>query len=201
MTMSDWQVFIAVVSPLVCAGRLFPNAVMEMWAPLQRALLYFTRYNHGQQVEECIVEAQNDLLAYASMVEDTFKLHRLATHQLHAAVVHLADMVRAYGPSAFRAEFWVERMMQLMKRVTKYRTSCSPELVAVHAWLVRAALLHLEATDPGVTDLLQRIDPRAKADDPQGRDEFDSQGNLLTGKLSDMEPDLVCLNLIFALFT
>lgn len=125
---------------------------MNLWEPLRKALLYFTTYQAGQQSDGQIDEAQNALMAYADLAETTFGMHRLMTMQLHSAVVHLADMVGAYGPSAHRMEFWVERMMQELKRVTKYRPSQSPELVAVNGWLLQSALLHMASAVPGVDD-------------------------------------------------
>ena len=184
MTMSDWSVFIAAISPVVCSGASFPASVLELWAPLRHALVYFTRYSDGQHTEARWKEARDSLLEYARLAEQTFCMHKLATMQLHSAVVHLVDMVQAYGPSAFRMEFWVERMMQVLKRVTKFRTSCSPELVAVNCWLLQRALLRLEANHEGIQDLLRKIDPKAMSGAGRARDEHDQDGNLLIGKLA-----------------
>ena len=172
---------------MVCSAASFPDKVMDMWSPLRKALQYFTRYSHGQHTEDKWKEARDALLEYARLAEKTFKMHRLTTMQLHSAVVHLVDMVQAYGPAAFRMEFWVERMMQVLKRVTKFRTSCSPELVAVNAWLLMRALLCMEADDEGIQDLLRKIDPKAKADVAPARDRHDAQGNLLLGTLKQTE--------------
>lgn len=191
MTMSDWQVFIAAVSPVVCSDVTFPAAVMELWAPLREALMYFTRYHHGQHSDTRIADAQHALLQYACLAEQKFKLHKLTTLQLHSAVVHLADMVRAYGPAAFRMEFWVERMMQVLKRVTKFRTTCSPELVAVNAWLLQIALMRMEGREPGVASLHQAVDPKAKTIMAHVRDVHDQDGNTLTGALKDSTDDVV----------
>jgi len=114
MTMSDWQVFISVVSPLVCSADRFPKEVLALWAPLRKALLYFTRYSDGQHTKAGWEEARGSLLSYARLAEKTFRMHKLLTHQLHYAVVHLVDLMQAYGPSSFQMEFWVERMMQVL---------------------------------------------------------------------------------------
>jgi hypothetical protein len=188
--MSDWLVFITVVSPLVCSATNFPPEVMKLWAPLRRALLYFLRYSHGQHTAAQWNKARDDLLCYARLAEKEFGMHRLLTLQLHSAVVHLVDMVQAYGPAAFRMEFWVERMMQLLKRVTKYRTACSPELVAVNAWLLQRALWLLEAEHEGIQDLLRKIDPKAKAQMAPARDKHDEDGNTLTGTLNQKVEDI-----------
>lgn len=192
MTMSDWQVFISVISPIVCSVPAFPAAVMELWEPLRKALLYFTTYHAGQQTEERLQAAQNSLIEYAYLAETTFGMHLLMTMQLHSAAVHLVDMVRAYGPAAYRMEFWVERMMQELKRVTKYRTSCSPELVAVNGWLLQSALLRMAGALPGVDALLRKIDPKAMTGQVENRDSHGADGNILTGALKEVDADQVC---------
>lgn len=191
MTMSDWQTFISVLSPLVCSGDLFPPAIMDLWEPLRKALLYFTRYHPGQHTDEQLSAAQNSLMEYAHLAETTFKMHKLMTLQLHSACVHLADMVSAYGPSAHRMEFWVERMMQELKRITKYRTSCSPELVAVNGWLLQSALMRMAGAVPGIDALLKKVDPKAMSGRVLNRDEHDIHGNLLTGALQKASRDQV----------
>lgn len=183
MTMSDWQVFISVLSPIVCSGDLFPPAVMDLWEPLRDALLYYTRYRPGQHTATHLAAAQDSLMKYANLAETTFNMHKLMTLQLHSALVHLSDMVTSYGPSAHRMEFWVERMMQELKRITKYRTSCSPELVAVNGWLLQSALMRMAGNIPGVDTLLRKVDPKAMSGMLFNRDEHDDHGNLLTGAL------------------
>lgn len=131
------------------------------------------------------------------MADKNFRMHKLTTMQLHSAVVHLTDMVKAYGPTAFRMEFWVERMMQELKRVTKFRTSCSPELVAVNAALLKRALARMPSHVHDVDRLLRIIDPKHKTSNPPGRDESDANGNVLVGSLcasdaSDEAADQVC---------
>lgn len=190
MTMSDWIVFLDTVSPLVLSGENFPPSVMQMWIPLRLALVYYIRYWDGQHTETHWKQARDDLLKYARLAENNFRMFKLTTFQLHSAVVHLTDMVKAYGPAAFRMEFWVERMMQVLKRITKFRTSCSPELVAVGAWLLRMALARMAGTMTDVESLLQRVDPKAKTASLPGRDKHDAEGNVLIGKLTP-ETDLL----------
>lgn len=165
---------------------------MDLWEPLRKALMYFTTYQPGQQAEQRVTEAQDLIIQYAHMAEKTFGMHRLMTMQLHSACVHLVDMVKAYGPSAHRMEFWVERMMQDLKRVTKYRTSCSPELVAVNGWLLQSSLLRMAGAIPGVDALLKRIDPKAMSGDHHIRDQHDVDGNVLTGALTPASESTVC---------
>jgi hypothetical protein len=85
-----------------------------MWQHLRKGLLYFMSYAKGQHREALWKRARNYLLRDARLAEEnTQGGKRLCTQQLHTAVRHLVDHVDWYGPSAFRAEFWVERMVQL----------------------------------------------------------------------------------------
>lgn len=124
------------------------------------------------------------------MAEIARGMHKCCTLQLHTCVVHLAEMALAYGPSAFRTEFWVERMIQLLKRVTKYRTASSPEQVAVNAWQLRAALLAWTARggDDNVTEVYDAVDPNQHKGAAR-RDMHDADGVCLLGRLQDHNED------------
>lgn len=67
----------------------------------------------------------------------------LCTFKLHLAAIHLADQVRACGPSAFSLEYWVERMVQLYKRLIKYRSTAAPELLFVNDHLLQRVCLRI----------------------------------------------------------
>lgn len=75
----------------------------------------------------------------------------LCTFKLHLAAMHLADQVRASGPSAYSLEYWVERMVQLYKRLIKYRSTAAPELLFINDNLLlrvcERLLLELGADD------------------------------------------------------
>ena len=183
MTMSDWIIFLRVVSPIILHNAGVNEDVLRLWEPLRKGAMYFLDYREGQHQPSLIDAAQNYLCQYAYLAERLIPDTRLSTVQLHCCVVHLAEHVRLYGPSAFRTEFWVERMMQTLKRITKYRTMNSPELVAVAAWLLKRALGSAAVRMPPYLDLWRKIDPYA-ARDVNG-DRFDDEGNALTSKLVD----------------
>ena len=63
--------------------------------------------------------------------------------------MHLADQVRACGPGFTWTEFWVERMVQLVKRMVKYRSTAYPELLFVHDWLLTLACRRVKLTPDG----------------------------------------------------
>lgn len=73
----------------------------------------------------------------------------LTTFKLHLAAIHLADQVRACGPGYLHGEYWVERMVQLVKRMVKYRSTAYPELLFVHDWLLTLACRRVKLTVEG----------------------------------------------------
>jgi hypothetical protein len=113
MTMEQWVLFIVVISPAILFDVDLPPKVAQLWKPLRQGLTYFLSYRKGQHRPDLWDMARNQLLQYARLVEDITSGKNLCTIQLHSAVVHLVDYVDLYGPSAFRAEFWVERMVQV----------------------------------------------------------------------------------------
>ena len=125
MKMADWVVWMEVVAPYILHNSGIDERILEMWDNLRAGLLYHFRYHPGQHTEQLIDEAQNRLLRYADLVEKHYGVARkaLVTHQLHAAVVHFAEQALRWGPLAYAGEWWVERMMQAFKRVTRDRTT------------------------------------------------------------------------------
>jgi hypothetical protein len=87
---------------------------------------------------------------------------RLCTQQLHSAVCHLVNHVQLYGPSAFRAEFWVERMVQVLKRITRHRMGKHPCQTTVIHLNTAAACNVIEREVPAVAALLNTIDLERK---------------------------------------
>ena len=73
----------------------------------------------------------------------------LTTLKLHLAAIHLPDQVRACGAGFFSLEFWVERMVQLLKRMIKYRSTAYPELLFIHDWLLVLACRRVRRTAEG----------------------------------------------------
>jgi hypothetical protein len=49
----------------------------------------------------------------------TWNMHELMTFKLHTCLVHVPEQAWQCGPTAFAAEWWVERLMQVFKRVLK----------------------------------------------------------------------------------
>jgi hypothetical protein len=165
MTMEQWFLFVNVISPAILYDVELPPKVQQMWCCLRKGLVYFTSYARGQHRKALWVKARNYLLQYARMAEEnTQGGKRLCTQQLHSAVCHLVEHVELYGPSAFRAEFWVERMVQTLKRVTKGRMGKHPCQTAVIHLTTAAACNAIERENPEVGTLLNTIDAERKVE-------------------------------------
>ena len=180
--------FIRVVSPYMLHDAGVNEEVLDLWEPLRYAAEYFINYRVGQH-QECLIDQAQDMLAkYASMIESKLETKQLCTVQLHTCVFHLPEMVRMYGPGVFRLELWVERVMQELKRITKYRTMSTPERIATAAWLLTRALIAAAAADPNVLDIWKKVDPDVSRN-PQPQDTIDQHGNVLTSGFQDHNTD------------
>lgn len=103
--------------------------------------------------------------------------------------------MRCSGASFFSLEYWVERLVQLYKRMIKYRSTACPELLFIHDLLLYLACQQLLRTRLGhfilsMTDAIRRAKARPKSGKkrkgkPAVRDEY------LLGKGQDLTPDEV----------
>ena len=112
-TMEDRLAWTDTVSVYALHEAGVPDRIMEMWGHLRTAVIYFLRYTENQHSEADIDAAQNEIFKYAAMVQETFGLHELATHNLHTCMAHVAEQARECGATAFDAEWWLERLMQV----------------------------------------------------------------------------------------
>jgi hypothetical protein len=112
--MEDWQTFAQAVLPFIMRLPCVPQPVRALVRPLWKAVMFYTTYRTGQEKEVHIRDAVVQFLQYARLVEKTFQLQRLATLKLHVCAVHLGTLARAWGPTCFQMEYWIERMMQVV---------------------------------------------------------------------------------------
>ena len=75
----------------------------------------------------------------------------MCTANLHACAVHLQRQEQQHGAVALLTEGWVERGLQQMKAVCKYRLSQSPEVLMEYELLTRHALSKLAAQGVAAT--------------------------------------------------
>ena len=113
LKMEDRLAWTDTLAPYALHGVGIQPEIMEMWGDLRSGVEYFMRYLEGQHKQVHLDDAQNSLLRYAIAVEKHFGERVLLTQMLHGSTVHLPEEVRACGKSASRAEFWVERAMQV----------------------------------------------------------------------------------------
>lgn len=107
----------------------------------------------------------------------------LTTFKLHISVVHMAPQARDQGPTACAMEFWVERLVQLLKRNVKYRSTSYPELLFFNRELVTLALNRQRAQYPGACRRPEELlHPHKKTVDTEH-----SGGVRLTGQASRLD--------------
>jgi hypothetical protein len=156
-TMDDKLVWTDTVSAFALHDVEMPEALERMWGHLRSSVLYFLRYRQGQHTQEHINRAQDELLQYGRLAQETWNMEELLTNNLHTCMLHVPEQVRLCGAAAFSAEWWLERLMQVFKRVTKYRCTRYPETSAVQHWLTVAALDEMRLHHPRATGLLNEI--------------------------------------------
>ena len=111
--MEDWATFGTTLLPYVMSVQGVPECVRDLCAPLHKILVYFASYTPGQTSDQELRAASIAALEFAAKAEKAFRMFALGTHQLHVVAVHLAQVARQWGPTAFQCEYWIERVMQV----------------------------------------------------------------------------------------
>lgn len=184
-TMNDWLHWLLTWSVYVVRdgeGILHPD-VMEMWQLLRKAgLHYLVKGVEGTFTEINRKAGAEALLAYARLLDGYVKVHRaptnMMTYNLHILICQLYKQESARGHPAGDFEFWVERLVQLLKESTKYRVSSEPEKVAV-ASMVFDMTLHDMQSLHNYLDFDQMKELRNPQKNPGNRDYEDDEENLL----------------------
>jgi hypothetical protein len=88
--------------------------IIQMWGHFRTYALYFLQYRAGQHTETQIRAAQNELFAYAELVEKHLG-GKLLTLLLHRAVCHIPDEALNVIPTAFNKEDYGERDVRRTK--------------------------------------------------------------------------------------
>jgi hypothetical protein len=146
------------MSAFALQGVDMPDVLMQMRGHLRTAVVYFLCYRANQHSKECIDKALDALLLqYGHLVQETWNMQELMTHNLHTCMLHVSEQARLCGAAAFASEWWLERLMQVFKLVTKYRCTRFPETTVAQDWLACSALEELRMRRPHVTALLDEI--------------------------------------------
>lgn len=183
-TMEDKLTWADTVSAYALHEAGVDERILEMWGHLRKATVFFMRYQHGQHQEEFIAEAQDALFQYTSLVQENFGMNELLTFQLHTCLAHVAEQARKCGATAFAGEWWLERCMQVFKRITKYRSTRHPECVGTNHFLAVQALNSIPCRSPTATKLLDVISPSERSG--RGIRDDTSGSNWLVGSLEDL---------------
>lgn len=146
--------------------------ILTMWGHLKSATIYYLRFQTGQHQDEYLQEARDHLWEYTKLVQTHFASNELLSFQLHYCMAHLGEQAAFCGPTALAGEWWLERCMQVFKRITKYRSTRHPECVGVNHFLALQALEDMVSTHPLATKLYDAISPVARKtsnkDDTEG---------------------------------
>ncbi|GMH34979.1 hypothetical protein BSKO_02840 [Bryopsis sp. KO-2023] len=102
-------------------------------------------------------DAFGHLAAFSSFCERMDKLGetlgggKMCTFKLHILNCRAKEQHCRSGHPSFSLEYWVERMVQLVKKSVKYRTTAHPELIFVNTHLVRCAMTRARIHHPDCT--------------------------------------------------
>jgi hypothetical protein len=116
--MDDKLAWTDTVSAFVLHDVGMPEVLLHMWGHPHAVVLYFQRYQQGQHSHDHVDRAQKELLQYGHLVQRTWNMEELLTNNLNACMLHVPEQVWICGAAAFSAEWWLERLMQVLKRVT-----------------------------------------------------------------------------------
>ncbi|BDA42812.1 hypothetical protein COCOBI_03-7050 [Coccomyxa sp. Obi] len=140
-TMEDWLHFTETFSPLLRHGDILHEQVAEMWELLRGAVLFYMRACTPEELQPANRRAAREkLIQYGRLLQGTPRLLNgdedpnllrmplsMCTPNLHMLVCRLFEQEAAQGCTAHNLEFWLERLMQLVKENLKYRICMCPE--------------------------------------------------------------------------
>ena len=148
-TMEDWLNFAIEDSKYILHGILYEinPCLQEAWTCLQTFVTHHfsntPRHMSMDQYQTSRVEAHECIKRFGYLMESSCLLQR-CTYCLHLCL-HLYKQEAEYGPTCDNLEFWVERGVQTMKEITKFRISAFPEKLLLNHYLWWRALVKMEA--------------------------------------------------------
>lgn len=187
-TMEDRLAWTDTVSLFALHDVPVDSRILDMWGHLRAAVVFFMRHLENQQKRNNIATAQDHLYQYARLVQQHFGTHALMTFQLHTCMVHVAEQAEECGPLAFAGEWWVERLMQVFKRIVKYRSTRFPETVAVNHWLATQALDRIKQHDPHAAMLSEELHAGRRMDDAAQYDNAKAE-SFVAGRMTSASND------------
>eukprot|EP01137_Pigoraptor_chileana_P037666 Opistho-2@35108 len=148
----NWTV---VFSPFVMEG-LWPTEWLRVaWMCLREAVCIHLREAAVTEAQLCF--ADRCMQQYAALVERFMPPDSVLTMNLHSAAVHLFGQVQQTGPCSATAGWWLERAIGSLLRLVLGRTTSSPELSIVDAYVFQTERRMLR--DAGILPPLPAIFP------------------------------------------
>jgi len=103
--------------------------------------------------------AAEALLQYSTTVEKMVKQHqapaKLLSNNLHVLNCRLEEQELARVPVAMENEMWIDRLIQVIKQLTKFRVSADPERVVVNTFLLAMSLYKFRLQNPNLQTLME----------------------------------------------
>ena len=116
----DWKRLVEVYSVFAFHPKSspvqLPPLARKMWGHLRRFVLHHTSTNPNEYQPDVRKARQQDILAYGVMMETYCP--KLLTINLHRAACWLEQQEERLGLAGHCAEFWGERGIQMLKRIT-----------------------------------------------------------------------------------
>lgn len=111
--MEDWDTNCDLIIPYIMSFPWIPGIVKQLLAPLWLAVVFFMRFRPGQEGDKHVDSAQHSFLECSKLLQEIFKIKKLATIQLHTSAFHVPNTSKAWGPIRFSLQYWLEDMVQV----------------------------------------------------------------------------------------
>lgn len=186
----DWARLLLVYSsylfcPDVHDGQhIIGGPLKKAWGHLRRFVQYhYAPKNFDSARRE---EARNELIEYAKILEE--HCPSLCKQNLHILCCRLNMQEEARGSVYGELELWIERVVQDVKRKTRYRATTDPEKVAARSITANTAMELMKVQYPSLRNIDDEIKKRKRArGDAAGYDEPDDVGLIGEGDGDDTE--------------
>lgn len=132
-----------------CHGEeVLPPQMKKAWGHLRRFILYHMRPAGEPFTQQACDEARYEFLSFCKIMEQAYPQSCKLNMHLLACRLHIQEQQR--GSIYAETELWVERLVQLCKTKTRYRSTTQPELVAAKFLVTASALDVMSCRYPSV---------------------------------------------------
>eukprot|EP00732_Lithocolla_globosa_P000637 Lithocolla_globosa_v1_NODE_229_length_4989_cov_24.775030.p1 type:complete len:684 gc:universal NODE_229_length_4989_cov_24.775030:4600-2549(-) len=146
----EWLAFTLIYSE-VCAQGCLPPRMMEMWSYFCRGfrLIYSPYLSHNDRKAGFAF-----LRKFAEIGEDFLGIE-FCTMSLHIGIIEGDKQIDLYGAPYHWFSSWVERFVQHMIRMTKYRVTRHPEVTMTNDYLMERHMFLCEDDIPKIDEIMK----------------------------------------------